>query len=103
MLEEEKLTERSLQLGEKLVGQLKEIDNPMITEVRGKGLFIGIELNEPARPYCEQLKATGLLCKETHENVIRIAPPLVISEEDLEWAFQKLKLYYRNDRGCPTC
>lgn len=63
----------------------------MITEVRGKGLFIGIELNEPARPYCEQLKAAGLLCKETHENVIRIAPPLVISEEDLEWAFQKIK------------
>ncbi|MGR5908411.1 aminotransferase class III-fold pyridoxal phosphate-dependent enzyme [Bacillus paranthracis] len=91
VLEEEKLTERSLQLGEKLVGQLKEIDNPMITEVRGKGLFIGIELNEPARPYCEQLKAAGLLCKETHENVIRIAPPLVISEEDLEWAFQKIK------------
>ena len=98
VLEEEKLTERSLQLGEKLVGQLKEIDNPMITEVRGKGLFIGIELNEPARPYCEQLKAAGLLCKETHENVIRIAPPLVISEEDLEWAFQKLKRYYRNNR-----
>ncbi|MCQ6285830.1 MULTISPECIES: ornithine aminotransferase [Bacillus cereus group] len=91
VLEEEKLTERSLQLGEKLVGQLKEIDNPMITEVRGKGLFIGIELNEPARPYCEQLKSAGLLCKETHENVIRIAPPLVISEEDLEWAFQKIK------------
>lgn len=91
VLEEEKLTERSLQLGEKLVGQLKEIDNPMITDIRGKGLFIGIELNEPARPYCEQLKATGLLCKETHENVIRIAPPLVISEEDLEWAFQKIK------------
>lgn len=91
VLEEEKLTERSLQLGEKLVGQLREIDNPMITEIRGKGLFIGIELNEPARPYCEKLKEAGLLCKETHENVIRIAPPLVISEEDLEWAFQKIK------------
>ena len=91
VLLDEKLTERSLQLGEKLVGQLKEIDNPMITEIRGKGLFIGIELNEPARPYCEKLKAAGLLCKETHENVIRIAPPLVISEEDLEWAFQKIK------------
>ncbi|MEN1938562.1 ornithine aminotransferase [Paenibacillus sp. 102] len=91
VLEDEKLTERSLQLGEKLVGQLKEIDNPMITEIRGKGLFIGIELNEPARPYCEKLKEAGLLCKETHENVIRIAPPLVISEEDLEWAFQKIK------------
>ncbi|WP_017152876.1 ornithine aminotransferase [Bacillus bingmayongensis] len=91
VLEEEKLTERSLQLGEKLVGQLKEINNPMITEIRGKGLFIGIELNEPARPYCEKLKEAGLLCKETHENVIRIAPPLVISEEDLEWAFEKIK------------
>lgn len=91
VLADEKLTERSLQLGEKLIGQLKEIDNPMITEIRGKGLFIGIELNESARPYCEKLKEAGLLCKETHENVIRIAPPLVISEEDLEWAFQKIK------------
>ncbi|MFD0769595.1 ornithine--oxo-acid transaminase [Bacillus sp. CGMCC 1.60114] len=91
VLVEEKLTERSLQLGEKLLNQLREIDNPMITEVRGRGLFIGIELNEPARPYCEQLKAAGLLCKETHENVIRIAPPLVISEEDLQWAFEKIK------------
>ncbi|MGG2066715.1 MULTISPECIES: ornithine--oxo-acid transaminase [unclassified Bacillus (in: firmicutes)] len=91
VLVEENLTERSLQLGEKLLNQLREIDNPMITEVRGRGLFIGIELNEPARPYCEKLKASGLLCKETHENVIRIAPPLVISEEDLQWAFEKIK------------
>ncbi|EMA6344443.1 ornithine--oxo-acid transaminase [Bacillus cytotoxicus] len=91
VLQDERLTERSLQLGEKLIGQLKEIKNPMIKEVRGKGLFIGIELNEPARPYCEKLKEEGLLCKETHENVIRIAPPLVISEDDLEWAFQKIK------------
>ncbi|MCP1122816.1 ornithine--oxo-acid transaminase [Bacillus sp. 3103sda1] len=91
VLVEENLTERSLQLGEKLLNQLREIDNPMITEVRGRGLFIGIELNESARPYCEQLKAAGLLCKETHENVIRIAPPLVISEDDLQWAFEKIK------------
>ncbi|MGR5986086.1 ornithine--oxo-acid transaminase [Bacillus cytotoxicus] len=91
VLQDERLTERSLQLGEKLIGQLKEIKNPMIKEVRGKGLFIGIELNTPARPYCEKLKEEGLLCKETHENVIRIAPPLVISEDDLEWAFQKIK------------
>ncbi|MDH2879894.1 ornithine--oxo-acid transaminase [Bacillus cytotoxicus] len=91
VLQNERLTERSLQLGEKLIGQLKEIKNPMIKEVRGKGLFIGIELNTPARPYCEKLKDEGLLCKETHENVIRIAPPLVISEDDLEWAFQKIK------------
>ncbi|CAG9612905.1 Ornithine aminotransferase [Bacillus rhizoplanae] len=91
VLLEENLTERSLQLGEKLLNQLREIDNPMITDVRGRGLFIGIELNESARPYCEKLKASGLLCKETHENVIRIAPPLVISEDDLQWAFEKIK------------
>ncbi|MGL4820466.1 MAG: aminotransferase class III-fold pyridoxal phosphate-dependent enzyme, partial [Bacilli bacterium] len=61
-----------------------------IKEVRGRGLFIGIELTEAARPYCEQLKARGLLCKETHDTVIRIAPPLVISEADLDWAFEQI-------------
>jgi ornithine--oxo-acid transaminase len=64
----------------------------MIKEVRGKGLFIGIELHESARPYCERLKKEGILCKETHENVIRIAPPLIISEEELDWAFARIKL-----------
>jgi ornithine--oxo-acid transaminase len=91
VLEEEKLAQRSLELGEKLLIALRTIQNPIIKEVRGKGLFIGIELSEPARPYCEKLKQEGLLCKETHENVIRIAPPLIISEEDLNWAFEKIK------------
>jgi ornithine--oxo-acid transaminase len=91
VLEEEKLAERSLELGEYLLSELKKIDNPVIKEVRGKGLFIGIELNEAARPYCEKLKEKGLLCKETHENVIRLAPPLIIEKKDLDWALGLIK------------
>lgn len=91
VLKDEQLAERSLRLGTYLKDELKNIDNPKIREVRGKGLFIGVELTEPARPYCERLKEKGLLCKETHKNVIRFAPPLVISEEDLEWALEQIK------------
>ena len=71
--------------------KLRTIQNARIKEIRGKGLFIGIELNEKARPFCEALKQEGLLCKETHENVIRLAPPLVISKEEIDWAFDKVK------------
>src|SRR5699024_5486684 len=88
---EEKLPERSDELGKYMVKKLQEIDNPIIKEVRGKGLFIGMELTEEARPYCEQLKEEGLLCKETHDYVIRFAPPLVIEREDLDWAIEKIK------------
>ncbi len=91
VLVDEKLSERSLELGEYFQSKLKEIDNPIIKEVRGKGLFIGVELTENARPYCEQLKELGLLCKETHDTVIRFAPPLIISQEDLDWAIEKVK------------
>ena len=63
--------------------ELKKIDHPSIKEVRGRGLFIGVELTEAARPYCEELKELGLLCKETHDTVIRFAPPLVITKEEL--------------------
>lgn len=90
VIEEEKLTERSLELGNYFQQKLKEIETPIIKEVRGKGLFIGVELTEPARKYCEALKEKGLLCKETHVNVIRFAPPLVISKEDLDWALQHI-------------
>ncbi|MCM3707878.1 MULTISPECIES: ornithine--oxo-acid transaminase [Cytobacillus] len=90
VLVEEKLAERSLKLGEYFMGKLKEINNPVIKEVRGRGLFIGVELNEPARKYCEELKEQGLLCKETHDTVIRFAPPLVISEEELDWAIERI-------------
>ncbi|WP_027963908.1 ornithine--oxo-acid transaminase [Halalkalibacillus halophilus] len=90
VLEDENLAARSLELGTYMMDRLKEIDNPVIKEVRGKGLFIGVELTVPARKYCEQLKEKGLLCKETHENVIRFAPPLVIEKEDLDWAIDKI-------------
>jgi ornithine--oxo-acid transaminase len=91
VIEEEKLAERSLELGNYMMQELKSINNPKIKEVRGKGLFIGVEMTEPARKYCEQLKEKGLLCKETHENVIRFAPPLVIKKDDLDWAIDQIK------------
>jgi ornithine--oxo-acid transaminase len=91
VLEEEKLVERSLELGEYFQNELKKIENPAIKEIRGKGLFIGVELQEPARPYCEKLKKLGLLCKETHETVIRFAPPLVIEKKDLDWALERIR------------
>ncbi|MFJ5624063.1 ornithine--oxo-acid transaminase [Peribacillus loiseleuriae] len=86
VLEEEKLSDRSLLLGNYFKEKLQEIENPLIKEVRGKGLFIGLELTEAARPFCEKLMEAGLLCKETHDTVIRFAPPLVISQEELDWA-----------------
>jgi ornithine--oxo-acid transaminase len=86
----EKLAKKSLELGEYFLSKLKEIKNPLIKDVRGRGLFIGVELTTPARTYCEQLKDQGLLCKETHDTVIRFAPPLVISKEELDWALERI-------------
>ncbi|WP_186579069.1 ornithine--oxo-acid transaminase [Aquibacillus kalidii] len=91
VLEEENLADRSLELGEYMKSQLNKLDNPIIKEIRGKGLFIGVELTESARPYCERLKEKGLLCKETHDNVIRLAPPLIIKKEELDWALEQIK------------
>jgi ornithine--oxo-acid transaminase len=91
VLVDEKLAEKSLKLGEYFVSKLKEINSQKIKEVRGRGLFIGVELNEPARKYCEELMGHGLLCKETHDTVIRFAPPLVISKEELDWAMERIK------------
>ena len=91
VLEEEKLTERSLELGNYFQEQLRSINHPSIKEVRGSGLFIGVELNVPARSFCEQLKDLGLLCKETHDFVIRFAPPLIITKEEIDWALEKIK------------
>ena len=87
----ENLIERSAELGDYFLTKLKTLKSPHIREVRGKGLWIGIELDVPARPYCEALKELGILCKETHEYVIRIAPPLVITREDIFWAFERIK------------
>ncbi|WP_053361607.1 ornithine--oxo-acid transaminase [Bacillus sp. FJAT-27251] len=91
VLVDENLAERSLELGSYFMGKLKEIHSPAIKEVRGRGLFIGVELNEPARKYCEALKEEGLLCKETHDTVIRFAPPLVITKEELDWAIERIR------------
>lgn len=88
---DEKLPERSEELGNYVRAELAKIDSPIIKEIRGKGLFIGVELTEAARPYCEELKEKGLLCKETHDTVIRLAPPLIIEKEDLDWALSKIK------------
>jgi ornithine--oxo-acid transaminase len=88
---DENLCERSATLGRYLLRQLSELHSPVIKEIRGRGLWIGIELTVPARTYCERLKDAGVLCKETHERVIRIAPPLVITQEEIEWAVERFR------------
>jgi ornithine--oxo-acid transaminase len=91
VLLDEKLIERSAELGEYFLGRLRTIAGPIVKEVRGRGLWLAIELTRPARPYCERLMQEGLLCKDTHETVIRLAPPLVITREDIDWAFERLQ------------
>lgn len=91
---EEKLAERSAELGHYFMQRLRTLQSKHVKEIRGRGLFIGVELHPEAggaRRFCEALKDEGLLCKETHEHVIRFAPPLVIGKEDIDWAFDKIK------------
>lgn len=90
VIESEGLVQNSLDLGNYFMARLREIKHPVIREVRGKGLFIGLDLHVPARLYCERLMSLGLLCKETHENTIRFAPPLTISQTELDWAYNKI-------------
>jgi ornithine--oxo-acid transaminase len=91
VLAEEKLVERSAELGEYFLEKLRTLKSALIREVRGRGLWIGIELNVDARKYCEELKEEGVLCKETHSHIIRIAPPLVIQREEIDWAFARIQ------------
>jgi len=94
VLVEEKLIENSAELGSYMMDQLRGFRSPHIREIRGRGLMIGIELHPEAggaRRFCETLQAKGLLCKETHEHVLRIAPPLVISKPDIDWALERLE------------
>ncbi len=91
VLLEERMVERAAELGRYFLERLQTLRSPHLKEVRGKGLWIGIELRGPARPYCEALKEEGLLAKETHENVIRIGPPLVITREEIDWAFERIR------------
>jgi ornithine--oxo-acid transaminase len=88
---EENLADRSAELGTLFLNRLKQIKSSHIREIRGRGLWIAIELNGPARPICEALMHEGILCKETHDNVIRFAPPLIIEKEDLLWAADRLQ------------
>jgi ornithine--oxo-acid transaminase len=87
----EKLPERSAELGAYALARLQAMRSSVVKAVRGKGLWIGIELNVASRPYCEKLKGLGVLCKETHATVIRLAPPLVISREDLDWGLAQME------------
>jgi ornithine--oxo-acid transaminase len=94
VLVEEKLIENSRDLGAYLLNKLTEIKSKHIKEVRGRGLFIGIELfpeAKGARRFCKELMKKGILCKETHDNVIRIAPPLVITKAEIDDALVKIK------------
>jgi ornithine--oxo-acid transaminase len=90
VLIEEKMVERSAESGAYFLSRLQAIQSPAIKEVRGKGMWIGIELKGMARPYCEALKEEGILCKETHDHVIRIAPPLIITREEIDWAVDRI-------------
>jgi ornithine--oxo-acid transaminase len=94
---DEKLCERSATLGAYFLRRLRELRNPVIRELRGRGLWIGMELTVPARPYCERLRETGVLCKETHERVIRIAPPLVITQQEIDWACDRFAQVFNID------
>ncbi|OGU57847.1 MAG: ornithine--oxo-acid transaminase [Ignavibacteria bacterium GWF2_33_9] len=91
VIEEEKLPEKSFEQGKYFVEKLNEIKSPLFKEVRGAGLWIGLELTCTARPFTEGLKNEGLLCKETHVHTIRFAPPLIITKEEIDWAIEKIK------------
>ncbi len=90
---DENLCQRAAELGDYLMARLREIQSPHVQLIRGKGLFVGIVLKHEAggaRRFCEALKDRGLLCKETHETIIRLAPPLVITREEIDWALKQL-------------
>ncbi|WP_461791094.1 ornithine--oxo-acid transaminase [Pseudothermotoga sp.] len=94
VLVEEKLDERARVLGEYFMDQLRKIRSDYVKEIRGKGLLIGVEIKKEfgtARPFCERLAQLGILCKETHKQVIRFAPPLVIEKDEIDWALERIE------------
>jgi ornithine--oxo-acid transaminase len=95
VLVEEKLVENSASLGPWFIAELKKMDYKSIKLVRGQGLWVGVVLDRPARPYCEALMKQGMLCKETHENVIRLAPPLTITKKELTMALRKVNKVFK--------
>ena len=100
VLQEDKLIENSENMGAYFMQKLATIKSDHIKTIRGKGLLIGVELHEKcggARQFCEALQDEGLLCKETHEHVIRFAPPLVITKKDIDWAFERINKVLATD------
>lgn len=103
ILEEEKLAERSRELGDYLKNALIDLQSPLVREVRGSGLWIGMDFDPEkadAHAICEELLQEGLLCKETHETVIRFAPPLTITKEDIDWAMTKIRKVLSHAEQC---
>lgn len=95
---EEKLIENAAERGAYFMEKLRKVRSRHIKEVRGRGLLVGVELHPAAggaRRFCEELMKEGLLCKETHENVIRFAPPLIIRDKDLNWALKRIKTVFK--------
>lgn len=91
VIEKEKLAQRAYKLGNWFMKELSKIKSPIIKEVRGKGLLIGVELKTKARKYCEELMKLGILAKETHATVVRFAPPLIVKKKELQWALPRIK------------
>jgi ornithine--oxo-acid transaminase len=99
VLEDEGLVERSRELGAHLMARLNAMRNSAVRSIRGRGLLAGVELDPiyaTARAMCERLMAKGVLTKDTHETVVRLAPPLVIAREDLDWALDRLEEVLRD-------
>ena len=96
VLLDEKLIEKSFELGAYFTDKLRSIKSPHVKQVRGRGLWIGFVLDTKARPYCERLMKEGILCKETHDCVIRFAPPLTITKEEIDWAFERIDKVVRS-------
>jgi len=98
VIREEKLIGNAAERGQSFMDKLRKVRSRHIKEIRGRGLLIGIELHPAAggaRRFCEELMKEGLLCKETHDNVIRLAPPLIIREKDLNWALKRIKTVFK--------
>ena len=97
VLVEEDLIGNAARMGEYFLAGLKNMNSAKVKEIRGRGLLIGLELTAeagPARPYCQRLMSEGLLCKETHESIIRFAPPLVITKEEVDWALERIAIVF---------
>ncbi|WP_032113791.1 ornithine--oxo-acid transaminase [Candidatus Paracaedibacter symbiosus] len=94
LLEEERLCERSIELGNYLMKQLQQIESPIVKKIRGMGLWIGMEIHHDkasARWVCEEMAKLGVLSKETHETVVRFAPPLIVTKDELDWSLQRIR------------